>query len=254
MTPSHQFPTGAILSFARRRALLDWATRANAVIIEDDYDGEFRYQGQRLESLQGLDSSGRVIYLGTFSRTIFPALRLGYLVLPLSLVGAFSAAKWLCDRHTASLEQEALADLIASGLYERHLRRVRRRNDAARAALLDAVDEHLGECVTVTGDAAGAHVVLWLEGGASEERLIAAAAVRGVCIYGVSPYFADRGSRPGVLLGYARLTETQIREGIRELGAALTAARAQGLRDHSHKKNSGPDGPLREYPEDRDRS
>ena len=192
-----------------------------------------------------LDPAGRVIYVGTFSRTIFPALRLGYLVLPRCLIGAFSAVKWLCDRHTASLEQEALAELISSGLYERHLRRVRRRNDTARAALLDAVDEHVGERVTVTGDGAGSHVVLWLEGGASEERVIAAAAARGVRVYGVSPYFRDREPRPGILLGYARLSETEIRAGITHLGAAIAA---------SAKKNSGPDGPLRECPEDRDRS
>ena len=224
VSPSHQFPTGAILSLPRRRALLDWAARTNAVVIEDDYDGEFRYEQQRLESLQGLDSDGRVIYIGTFSRTIFPALRLGYLVLPAGLVGAFSAAKWLCDRHTASLEQEALADLILSGLYERHLRRVRRRNDTARAALLDAVHEYLGDRVTVTGDGAGAHVVLWFEHGASENEVIAAAAARGVRIYGISPYFVDREPKEGILLGYARLSVTEIRDGIRQLGAAMTAA------------------------------
>ena len=238
----------------RGGALLDWAARTNAVIIEDDYDGEFRYEEQRLESLQGLDSDGRVIYIGTFSRTIFPALRLGYLVLPAGLVAAFAAAKWLCDRHTASLEQEALADLILSGLYERHLRRVRRRNESARTALLEAVDEHLSERVTVTGEGAGAHVLLWLEGGASEEAVIAAAAARGARVYGVSPYFADREPRPGILLGYARLSEPEIRAGIKELGAAITISRKQGLGNLSHKKNSGPDGPLRMYPEDRDRS
>ena len=104
VTPSHQYPTGAILPLARRLALLDWAKRQNAVIVEDDYDGEFRYEGQPLESLQGLDREGRVLYIGTFSRTIFLALRIGYLIAPKSLVTAFVAAKWLCDRHTASLE------------------------------------------------------------------------------------------------------------------------------------------------------
>ncbi len=225
VTPAHQFPTGAILTIPRRRVLLDWAAQANAAIIEDDYDGEFCYEEHRLESLQGLDTDGRVIYIGTFSRTIFPALRLGYLVLPASLVGAFSAAKWLCDRHTAVLEQEALADLIACGRYERYLRRVRRRNQAARAALLEAVGEHIGECVTVRGEGAGAHLVLWLDCAASEEVVIAAAAARGVRVFGVSPYFADRHSRPGILLGYARLSHPEIREGIRELGAVIATAK-----------------------------
>src|SRR6185437_15718045 len=124
-----------------------------------DYDGEFRYGQQRLESLQGLDSDGRVIYIGTFSRTIFPALRLGYLVLPAGMVSAFSAAKWLCDRHAATPEQEALADLITSGLYERHLRRVLRQSATSRAALLEAVREHLGDRVTLAGDGAAARTV-----------------------------------------------------------------------------------------------
>ena len=225
VTPSHQFPTGAILSLPRRRALLDWAGRANAVIIEDDYDGEFRYEEQRLESLQGLDRDGRVIYVGTFSRTMFPALRLGYMVLPVSLIGAFTAAKWLCDRHTASLEQEALADFMTSGMYERHLRRVRRRNDSARAALLQAAREHLGDRVTMTGAGAGAHVVLWLDCKVSEEGVIAAAAARGVRVYGLSPYFAHRDPRPGILLGYARLDEAEIREGMRQLGLAIASSR-----------------------------
>src|SRR5580704_6132548 len=132
VTPSHQFPTGAILPLARRLELLDWARRKAAIVVEDDYDGEFHYEGQPLESLQGLDSEGRVIYVGTFSRTIFSALRIGYLIAPKSLVAAFTAAKWLCDRHTATLEQETLAEFISTGMYERHLRRVRRRNTAHR--------------------------------------------------------------------------------------------------------------------------
>jgi GntR family transcriptional regulator / MocR family aminotransferase len=128
VTPSHQFPTGTILSLGRRMALLDWAKRTGAVVIEDDYDGEFRYEGRPVESMQGLDRDGRVIYVGTFSRTIFPALRIGYLIAPTTLVKALTAAKWLCDRHTATLEQETLAEFIATGAYERHLRRSRRAN------------------------------------------------------------------------------------------------------------------------------
>jgi len=115
VTPSHHFPTGAILPLERRLALLDWARRMKAVVVEDDYDGEFRYTGQPLESLQGLAREGRVIYVGTFSRTIFSALRIGYLIVPKRLVAAFAAAKWVCDRHTATLEQQTLAEFISSG-------------------------------------------------------------------------------------------------------------------------------------------
>jgi GntR family transcriptional regulator / MocR family aminotransferase len=225
VTPSHQFPTGAILSLARRQLLLEWARRRNAVIVEDDYDGEFRYKGQRLESLQGMDTQGRVIYVGTFSRTIFSALRIGYMIVPKALQGAFAAAKWLCDRHTATLEQEALAAFISTGLYERHLRRLRKRNAAAREVLLESIERYLGDRVEVTGDGSGAHVVLWLRGArsakASEQEAVARAAARDVGVYGIAQYFSKAASRPGVLLGYSRMRERDIREGIRRLGEIL---------------------------------
>ncbi len=221
VTPSHQFPTGAVLPLARRLELLEWARRNNAVVVEDDYDGEFRYEGQPLESLQGLDREGRVIYIGTFSRTIFSALRIGYLIAPQTLVPAFTAAKWLCDRHTATLEQETLAEFIASGMYERYLRRVRRRNAARRRVLLEAIRLHLGDRVEVTGDGAGAHLVLWPKRRVAEETVIRSAAARGVGVYAISPYFLKRPARSGILLGYSRLREGEIREGIRRLSQAL---------------------------------
>jgi GntR family transcriptional regulator / MocR family aminotransferase len=221
VTPSHQFPTGAILPLARRLALLDWARRNDAVIVEDDYDGEFRYEEQPLESLQGLDTDGRVIYIGTFSRTIFSALRIGYLVVPRSLVPAFTSAKWLCDRHTPTLEQETLADFITAGMYERHLRRVRRRNTARRDVLLEAIGKHLGNNVEVTGQGAGAHVVLWPGRRISESAATEKAASRGVGIYGIASYFSTKPSRVGLMLGYSRMREVDIREGIRRLGGLL---------------------------------
>ncbi|MFC4313208.1 PLP-dependent aminotransferase family protein [Steroidobacter flavus] len=221
VTPSHQFPTGAILPLARRLALLDWARRADALVVEDDYDGEFRYEEQPLQSLQGLDTDGRVIYIGTFSRTIFPALRIGYLIVPKSLTAVFTSAKWLCDRHTATLEQETLAEFISSGMYERHLRRVRRRNAARRKAMLEAIDRHLGNRVQVTGYGAGAHVVLWSDRRIAETAVLEAAASRGVGIYGISPYFLGKPSRSGFMLGYSRMKEADIREGIRRLRHVL---------------------------------
>ena len=221
VTPSHQFPTGAILPLSRRLALLDWAKRRDAAVVEDDYDGEFRYEGQMLESLQGLDRNARVIYIGTFSRTVFSALRIGYLVVPRSLVATFSAAKWLCDRHTPSLEQETLAEFIGDGMYERYLRRVRRRNASRREVLLESVRKHLRDRVTVTGEAAGAHVVLWPTLRIAEGALIAAAASRGVGVYSMLPYHLKPPTRTGVLLGYSRMTENNIQEGIRRLGKVL---------------------------------
>lgn len=218
VTPSHQFPTGAVLPLARRVALLAWARRNNAAIVEDDYDGEFRYEGQPLESLQGLDTDGRILYVGTFSRTVFPALRVGYLIVPKSLAAVFTAAKWLNDQHSPTLEQETLAEFISSGAYERHLRRVRRRNAARRAVLLDAIQQHLGNRVAVTGDAAGAHIVLWPKRRISEDAILTQAAEREVGVYGISSYFLKKPSRTGIMLGYARLREAEIREGIRRLG------------------------------------
>jgi len=217
ITPSHQFPTGAVLPLARRLALLDWAKRNRAVIVEDDYDGEFRYGGQAIASLQGLDREGHVLYLGTFSRTVFPALRIGYLVAPRALMPALTAAKWISDRHTSTLEQQTLAEFLTSGLYERFLRRVRRSNAARRDALLEAIDSVFGNSVGITGQGAGAHIVLWPTVHIDEAAVIASAEQRGVGIYGISGHYVHRPRRPGFILGFARLTPAEIREGIGRL-------------------------------------
>jgi len=217
VTPSHQFPTGAVLPLARRLALLAWAKRAGAVIIEDDYDGEFRYEGQAVESLQGLDSEGRVVYIGTFSRTVFPALRIGYMIAPKPLLPALMGAKWLADRHTPTLEQETLAEFISSGAYERHLRKARRTNEGRRKALLESIDRYLGDRVRVTGDRAGTHVVLWPKSQVSEAEIVAKAAKHEVTIYGIAPYYFARPQAAGLMLGYSRMKESEIREGIKRL-------------------------------------
>jgi GntR family transcriptional regulator/MocR family aminotransferase len=223
VTPSHQFPTGVVMSLARRLALLEWAERTGAYIVEDDYDSEYRYEGRPIEAVQGLDTAGRVIYMGTLSKVLFPALRLGYLVLPPPLVEPFIAAKWLTDRHTATFEQEVLADFVADGHFERHLRRARTRNAARRKALLDALDEHLGDRVEIMGANAGVHLVVWLrdESPRGLGRVIAAAAEAGVGVYPVAPYYIEPPRRAGLILGYASLTEHEIRTGIGRLAAAV---------------------------------
>lgn len=221
VTPSHQLPTGVVLTLSRRLELLAWARRHNAIIVEDDYDGEFRYEGQPLESLQGLDPEGRVIYIGTFSRTIFPSLRIGYLIAPKSLVSAFAAAKWLCDRHTGTLEQRTLAEFITSGMYERHLHHLRRRNTSRRRALLNTIDKYIGNRAEITGAGAGAHIVLWPKRHIQEEVLIAKAAARDVGIYGIASYFLKKPARPGFVIGYSRMKEADIREGMRRLSEIL---------------------------------
>jgi GntR family transcriptional regulator/MocR family aminotransferase len=221
VTPSHQFPTGAILPLDRRLALIEWAHRRNAVIIENDYDGEFHYDGRPLESLQGLDAEGRTVYIGTFSRTIFPALRIGYVIVPKSLAPAFTTAKWLADQHSAILEQQTLAEFITSGLYERHLRRLRRRNAKRREALLNAIHGYLSGRVELSGDGSGTHVILWPKKRASEDEVIAKAASRNVGVYRISQYYLKKASRTGFMLGYTTLNEDEIREGIRLLAEVL---------------------------------
>lgn len=233
VTPSHQFPLGGILPIGRRSELLHWAQRQGAWIIEDDYDGEFRYGQRPIDALQSIDSEGRVIYVGTFSKALSPQLRLGYLVLPTLLVPLFRKAKRIADRHAPVMEQRVLAELIDSGAYERHVRRIRRENERRRSALLDAIRRYLPVDAKVGGTAAGLHIVLWLPSlmPRHEPQLTAAAWAAGVGVYAVSPLFAHPQAamppRPaGFTLGYASLTLEQIDEGIRRLAdviATLTA-------------------------------
>lgn len=232
VTPSHQFPLGGTLPVGRRQELLQWAKRHRAWVIEDDYDGEFRYGQRPIDALQAIDTEGRVIYVGTFSKALSPQLRLGYLVLPPELVPVFRQAKRLTDRHAPVWEQRALASLIDSGAYERHVRRVRREHERRRAALLDAVARHLPSDARIVGAAAGLHVVLWLPflGRQDEPALVAAARDRGVGVYPVSPLFASplprhRPRHAGLILGYAALTVDQIEQGMHRLANVIAGSR-----------------------------
>jgi GntR family transcriptional regulator/MocR family aminotransferase len=224
-TPSHQFPLGSVMSAPRRRDLLTWARRYGAYVIEDDYDSEYRFDVAPIPTLQALDGAERVIYLGTVSKTLSPTLRLGYLVVPSVLASLFASAKRLTDRHTPVLEQAALAELIESGAYERHVRRMRRRNGQRRATLLAAVNETFGAEVMVVGADAGLHVVIWLNTvpRAREDAIIAGAYQSGLGIYPVSPLYASNtypGAPPpvaGLVMGYASLDDEGIRRGVRSL-------------------------------------
>jgi len=228
VTPSHQFPLGGVLPISRRQALLQWAGRHDAWIVEDDYDGEFRYGQRPIDALRSVDTDGRVIYVGTFSKALSPQLRLGYLVLPPSLVPVFRQAKRLADRHAPTLDQQVLATLIDNGAYERHVRRMRRENERRRAALLEAVEQYLPANARVDGTAAGLHVVLWLPflEARSEPVLVAAARDAGVGVYPVAPLFARSAARArprpaGLILGYASLTTEQIRQGMSVLAKVI---------------------------------
>ena len=227
VTPSHQYPLGPTMGLGRRLELLRWASRAGAWVVEDDYDGEYRYAGRPLEALQGLDAEGRVVYVGTFSKVLFPALRLGYLVVPPDLVDAFVAARELSDRHSPVIEQATLADFIAEGHFARHVRRMRTLYAARQEALVDAAKGELAGLLDVGPAEAGMHLVGLLPGGSDDFEASRKAASYGVEAPPVSAY-ALRGTpypgsphRPGLLLGYAAVTEAEILRGVRGLAAAL---------------------------------
>src|SRR6266487_1843867 len=168
VTPSHQFPLGVTMSVTRRLALLAWARRAGALVLEDDYDSEFRYVGHPPPALQGLDDTGRVVYLGTFSKVLFPALRVGYLVVPPELVEAFTAACRFTGAQVPLLEQAALADFMTAGHFGRHVRRMRALYARRGAALIRAVRRHAGDLLEVRSAYAGLHLVGWLSPGVDD--------------------------------------------------------------------------------------
>jgi GntR family transcriptional regulator/MocR family aminotransferase len=224
VTPSHQFPTGGIMPLARRLALLQWAQMKRAYVVEDDYESEYRYAHRPVEAIQGLDRAGRVIYIGTLSKVLFPALRLGYIVAPEALITPLRAAKRAADRHTASFLQDIVTRFIREGHFERHLRRVRATLAGRRAALLDAIRTQLGERVEVSGADAGLHLLLWIRGmrsGKPLAALIARAAKAKVGVYPVTPYYLTPPRRAGLLLGYAGLDESEIRAGVECLASVL---------------------------------
>ena len=223
VTPSHQFPLGGVMPLQRRVALLEWAEANDSLVLEDDYDSEYRYEGRPMEAVQGLDRRGRTVYVGTLSKVMFPSLRLGYVVLPKPLLGLFVAGKWLADRQAPTLEQEVLARFIAEGHFERHLRRTRRLNGERRQALLEALDEHFGDRVEVQGTNAGVHLVVWLRDVPMTElgTLIERAAGHGVGVYPIDHYYFEPPKRAGLVLGYASLSIEEIRQGIAELGRAF---------------------------------
>jgi GntR family transcriptional regulator/MocR family aminotransferase len=215
VTPSHQFPTGAVMSASRRLELLARANRTGAVIVEDDYDSEFRYEGRPLAALQGLDEGGRVIYTGTLSKVLLPALRLGYMVAPPRLQPAITGAKWLTDRHVALLYQAVLALFIDEGHFERHLRRMRKVYETRRTTMLAAFDEHFGDRVTITGTESGMHVMVNIHGVEDAEGFMEAARARGVGIYSANTYYIGEPP-PGAsfVMGYSSVSEDGIRRGI----------------------------------------
>jgi GntR family transcriptional regulator/MocR family aminotransferase len=222
VTPSHQYPLGMTMSAARRLQLLEWARGTGAWIIEDDYDSEYRYESLPVSALQGLDRDARVLYVGTFSKVLYPALRIGYLVVPPDLVDRFARVRDTLDIFPATLPQAALTDFLVEGHYGRHLRRMRRLYAERRNALVEALDRELGGSVEVLGAQAGMHLVAQLRRHrGSDQEIARRAAALGVNAQPLSTCYLDRPRRQGFVLGFSGVRKPEVLEGVRKLRSAI---------------------------------
>ena len=228
VTPSHQFPTGAVMPVARRHALLEWARRARAFIFEDDYDGEFRYAGQPIPALAGLDPDA-VIYCGTFSKSLFPACRLGYLVLPPSLVDAALRCKWISDRGSSRLIERAIAELLRSGDYDRHIRRMQRRYRERRDVLIRSLRQHLGSAAEIEGSSAGLHLIAWLPDLAPGRvhAVVSRCLELGTGVYPLTTHARRPPSRAALIFGYGVIQAGDIDRGVQGVALACAAESAR---------------------------
>lgn len=225
VTPSHQYPLGITMSLRRRLKLLEWAKQSAAWILEDDYDSEYRYVGRPIAALQGLDDAGRVIYVGTFSKVLYPALRLAYLVVPPRLVEAFAAARTLVDRCPPLIQQMVLTDFLEEDHFERHIRRMRSLYAARQSVLIDAVRDTLGDRLQIGSDEAGLHLVGLLERGVDDRAVSRALERRDIIAPPLSFYASRPLERGGLVLGYAAVDEDTILEGVAHIKAALEHVR-----------------------------
>ena len=221
VTPAHQFPLGITMSLPRRLALLEKARQNNALIFEDDYDSEFRYSGRPVPALQGLDRHGCVLFAGSFSKVMFPSLRLGYLVVPDDLVDRIAAAKSITSRHAPLLEQAVLCEFMDKGLFGRHIRRMREVYADRLSALLESARQRLSGLLEISDVEAGLQTVGWLSGRTTAEQVAKAADTRGLQVFPISRYSRCPYFREGIQLGFAAITPPEIRRGINELARVL---------------------------------
>ncbi len=222
VTPSHQFPLGVTMSASRRLQLLDWAQKVGSWIIEDDYDSEYRYESLPIASLQGLDTNARVIYVGTFSKVLFPALRLGYLVVPPDLMQRFAIMRRVMDLGAPTLAQEVLAEFIEEGHFARHIRRMRVHYCELRQVLVAQIREHLSDKLEIVGDEAGMHVTVLLKTSHKDEDLAQLAVQHNLSLWPVSrSYFAQ--PRQGFILGFGGLATREIPDAVRRLRRLLSS-------------------------------
>jgi GntR family transcriptional regulator/MocR family aminotransferase len=212
---------GMTMSAARRMLLLSWAVRTGTWIIEDDYDSEYRFGSRPIASLQGQDADARVIYVGTFSKVLFPALRLGYVVVPKDLVPAFSAARDAADIFSSTLYQSVMTDFIREGHFARHLRRMRMLYMERRLALVQAIESQMGDMLQVVGAEAGMHLVALLPPGTDDAAVAMRAARKGISAVPLSTCYLKTPTRAGLILGFGGTTAHQIHEGVRTLRASV---------------------------------
>lgn len=228
VTPSHQYPLGVTMSASRRLQLLDWARTAGAWIVEDDYDSEYRYESMPIASLQGLDHDSRVVYIGTFSKTLFPSLRIGYMVIPADLVDRFVAVRRATDLCPPHLYQAVLADFIREGHFARHIRRMRMLYAERRSALVAALRKEFGSSLEVVGGEAGMHLTVMLPGAADDRKIAARAAEQNLSLWPLSPAYMGSAARQGLILGFGSTKASEMPKAVRRLRAVLEFARNGG--------------------------
>lgn len=221
VTPSHQYPLGVTMSASRRLQLLDWAESQGSWIMEDDYDSEYRYESMPVTSLQGLDRNSRVVYIGTFSKVLFPSLRLGYVVIPPDLVERFLAVRFAMDISPATFHQSVLADFIREGHFSRHIRRMRLLYAERRGALIENIRNELGSVAEIAGAQAGMHLSV-IFNGISDREIAARAARQNLCLAPLSHFYIGNAARQGFILGFGSTSLEEIPDAVRKLRLMLT--------------------------------
>ena len=221
VTPAHQFPLGVAMPAERRLALLDWARRAGALVIEDDYDSEFRFEGRPLPALQGIANEQQVIFIGSFNKALFPSLRIGYVVLPHSLVEPFAALRFHTDRYSPQIEQAILCEFISEGHFARHLRRMRMLYQSRLHALREAISRELAGVLEIPRIEAGLQTAALLKSGVESSRAVAAAIAHNLEVEDLNRFAIKRRDISGLHLGFAAIDEEEIRRGAHELARAL---------------------------------
>jgi GntR family transcriptional regulator / MocR family aminotransferase len=240
VTPGHQYPVGMTMSLPRRLQLLAWAKKYNTPIFEDDYDSEFRFTGRPIPAMQGLDHSGKVIFCGSFNKVMFPSLRLGYLVVPRTLIEVFANTKAMTTRHQSLLDQAVLCDFIEQGHLGRHLRRMRKIYEERFMILREAAEEHLADYLEIVNIEAGLQTIGRLLIDVSAETVARRAALQDIDVVPLSRYCHTASTPEGLQIGFAAVQETEIRRGVLKLARIFDQLRAEQLQAEQRQGNAEP--------------